>query len=173
VEAQLAIETDPFSHSAIREMALALNMNDRCDETLELLRPLKTLSPPASIAGMIGGACYARKRMWPEAVAEFRWASETGAKAALAFLGYALARAGQRDEAVRILSDLVTGREDSHGAFGIAVVYAGLQDYDQSFAWLDKAADENSVRVYIMDPMFDDLHRDPRFDRFKRRMGLQ
>jgi TolB-like protein/DNA-binding SARP family transcriptional activator len=172
-EAQLAIKTDPFSHSAIREMALALNMNDRCDETLELLRPLKTLSPPASIAGMIGGACYARKRMWPEAVAEFRWARETGAKAALAFLGYALARAGQRDEAVRILSDLVTGREDSHGAFGIAVVYAGLRDYDQSFAWLDKAADENSVRVYIMDPMFDDLHRDPRFDRFKRRMGLQ
>jgi TolB-like protein/DNA-binding SARP family transcriptional activator len=169
--ARLGLEADPFSHSAVRELTLALNMNGRCDESLALLRPLKDLSPPASIAGMIGGACYASKQMWPEAVAEFRWAHEIGARSALGFLGYALARGGETDEARRILSDLQSGREISHGAFGIAVVYAGLRDYDQAFAWLDKAADENSARVYLMDPMFEDLHRDPRFDRLKARLS--
>ena len=88
-------------------------------------------------------------------------------------LGYALARAGQRDEATNILSDLLAGRKYSHGAFGIATVYAGLADYDQAFAWLDRAVDENSVRPYIMGPMFEDLRRDARFARVKSRMGPQ
>jgi serine/threonine-protein kinase len=172
--ARLGMEIDPFSISAIRELALALNMNGRCDETLELLRPLKSLSPPEGVAGVIMGLCYAKKEMWPEAIAEFRWVKEeTDARAALAFLGYSLARAGQREEAMSILSDLLAERRYSHGAFGIAVVYTGFRDYDQAFAWLDKAAEESSVWPYIMDPVFEDLHRDPRFDRFKRRIGLQ
>lgn len=172
--ARLGMNLDPFSVAAVREMALALMMNGRCDEALELLRPLKSVSPPAGVAGVIAGQCYAAKQMWPEAIAEFRWAmAKSDARVALAFLGYALARAGQRDEAMTILSDLQAGRKDSHGAFGIAAVYAGLRNYDQAFAWLDKAVDQNSMRPYIMGPMFDDLHRDPRFARFEQRMGIQ
>ncbi len=164
--ARRGLDIDPYSHSAVREVALALNMNGRCDETLELLRPLKDLDPPAGVAGVIRGQCYARKQMWPEAIAEFRWAMEqTEARAALGFLGYALARGGRRDEALGILSDLLAGRKHSHGAFGIAVVYTGLRDYDQAFAWLEKAIEDGSWRVYIVDPLFEDLHRDPRFER--------
>jgi tetratricopeptide (TPR) repeat protein len=172
--ARLGVAIDPLSLQAIRELALALNMNSRCDETLALLAPLKSLSPPVGIAGLIRGLCYAKQEMWPQAITELRWATETTeARASLAFLGYALARAGQRDEAMSILSDLLAGRKYSHGAFGIAVVYTGLGDYDQAFAWLDRAVEEGSVRVYIMDPVFEDLHRDPRFDRFRRRISLQ
>ncbi len=171
-EARLALETDPFSHTAIREMARALLVNGRCDEALNLLRPLKVLSPPVGFAGIIGGQCYATNGMWPEAIAEFRWAEEHSAGSAPAFLGYALARAGRRDEAMDILSDLLAGRDYSHGAFGIAVVYTGLRDYDQAFAWLDRAVDENSVNRDLMLPVFEDLHRDPRFERLKARLGL-
>ena len=63
-----------------------------------------------------------------------------------------------------VLSDLLAGRKYSHGAFGIAVVYTDLRDYDQAFAWLDKALDENRVTRDLMLPVFDDLHRDPRFE---------
>ena len=170
--ARVGLEIDPFSHAAIREMALALAANGRCDEALERLQPLKALSPPAGVAGVIRGQCYAVKQMWPEAIAEFRWAAETtDAKAALAFLGYALARAGRRDEARIILSDLLAGRRYSHGAFGIATVYAGLGDRERAFAWLDRAVGEKTVRPYIMGPMFEDLRRDARFTRLRARMG--
>ena len=108
--------------------------------------------------------------MWPEAIAEFRWAEANSAGSAPAFLGFALARAGRRDEANDILSDLLAGQEFSHGAFGIAVVYTGLRDYDQAFAWLDKAADENSVNRDLMLPVFEELHRDPRFERLRSRL---
>ena len=168
VAARLGLALDHFSVQAIREMALALSTNGRCDEALELLRPLKALSPPAGVAGVIRGQCYARKQMWPEAIAELRWTMETGdARMALGLLGFALARGGHEAEARDILTDLLAGRRRSHGAFGVAVVYAGLRNYDQAFAWLAKAKDEGSVRVYIMDPLFADLHQDPRFDRLR------
>jgi len=172
-EARLALENDPYSHTAIREMARALFANGRCDEALDLLASLKELSPPSAVAGITGGQCHAHEGRWPEAIAEFRWADEHSAPAAPALIAYAQARAGRRDEAEAILSDLLSGRRDSHGAFGIAVVYAGLGDYDQAFAWLDKAADEKTITRDLMLPVFGDLHRDPRFERLKARLGLQ
>jgi serine/threonine-protein kinase len=164
--AERGLALDPYSVAAIREMALALSTNGRCDEALTLLRPLEDLNPPAAVAGVIRGQCYARKQMWPEAIAELRWAMKTAeARTALGLLGYVLARGGRSAEARGILSDLLAGRKQSHGAFGIALVYAGLRDYDHAFAWLEKASREGSIRVYIMDPLFEDLQRDPRFDR--------
>jgi tetratricopeptide (TPR) repeat protein len=172
-EARLGVASDPFSHSAIRELALALATNGRCEEAIQVLRPLKTLSPPAAVAGVVSGQCYASMGMWPEAIAELSWAADGGATFAVAFLGHALAGAGRRDEAATVLSDLLSGRRDSHGSFGIATVYAGLGDYDQAFAWLDRAIDEDSMNQYIMHPVFADLHRDPRFDRVETRMGVR
>ncbi len=169
--ARIGLDVNPYSVAATRELALALAGNGRCDEALELLRPTKSLNPPARVAGVVGGQCHAAAGRWPEAIAEFQWAMDGDAKSALAFLGYALARAGQRDSAQRILVDLLAGRKYSHGPFGIAIVYAGLGDRDQAFAWLDKAADELTVRAYIMGPMFEELRRDARFARFRRRMA--
>ena len=170
--ARTGLLNDPYSHSAIRELALALLMNGGCDEALERLRPLKALVPAAGVAGVIGGQCYASQAKWPEAIAEFRWAREnSGALTAESLLGFALARAGRRDEAMSILADLLSGRTNSHGAIGIAIVYAGLGDHDQAFEWLDKAVDQ-TLSVYIMGPMFADLHRDSRFALFKTRLGI-
>ncbi|HEU4799755.1 MAG TPA: protein kinase [Gemmatimonadales bacterium] len=163
--AHRGLALDPYSVAAIREMALALSANGRCNEALTLLRPLKDLTPPAAVAGVIRGQCYARKEMWPEALAELRWAGGVGARAALGLEGYVLARGGRSEEARAILSDLETGRRQSHGAFGVGLIYAGLHDYDRAFAWLEKASQEGSIRVYIMDPLFEDLQRDPRFHR--------
>ena len=170
--ARIGVSLDPFSVQAIRELALALAVNDRCDEAIERLRPLRALSPPSGMAGIISGQCYAARHRWREAIAEFHWANETGARAALAFLAHAQARAGQREAATAILADLLAGRQDSHGAFGIAIVYAGLGDFDAAFPWLERAVDERSWRPYLWGPMLDDLRRDPRFARVKRRMGL-
>jgi hypothetical protein len=52
-------------------------------------------------------------------------------------------------------------------------VHAGLGDFDQAFAWLDKSVDDRSIGSLIMGPTFEDLHRDPRFQKLKERLGLQ
>jgi tetratricopeptide (TPR) repeat protein len=163
-EARAGLANDPLSYSAIREMALALNMNKRCDESLRILAPLKVLKPPAGVAGVISGQCYAYRKMWPEAIAEFEWTlNNAKASVAPAFLAYALARAGRTAEARKILAEMLANRTYSRGGFGIGVVYAGLGDYDRAFEWLEKGIGEAQSTQYILDPMFEDLQRDPRF----------
>jgi hypothetical protein len=84
-----------------------------------------------------------------------------------------LARAGERQEAGRILAGLLARRERTGaGAFQIAMVHAGLGDLDQTFAWLDRSVDDHSIGSVIMGPTFDELHGDPRFARLRARLGL-
>jgi len=166
VEARAGVAYDPLSYSAIRELALALNMNKRCDESLKILAPLKSLSPPAVVAGVISGQCYAYKKMWPRAIAEFDWARKNGnSSVALSLYAYALARDGRTDEARKILSDMLANRTSSRGGIGIGIVYAGLGDYDSAFHWLQKGIGEAQSAQYLQDPMFEDLQRDPRFSK--------
>jgi serine/threonine protein kinase/tetratricopeptide (TPR) repeat protein len=173
-EARLGLEIDPYSVAAIREVALALIMNRKYDEAIRLLRPLKSVVPPAGVAGIVAGQAYAAKGMWPEAIAEYRWAiTHASGASGPGFLGHALARAGQEKEARQILADLLSKEKDSHGAFGIAIIYAGLRDYDKAFEWLGKAADEHSIVSYIVEPMFDDLHSDPRYREVMNRLHAQ
>jgi hypothetical protein len=55
------------------------------------------------------------------------------------------------------------------------VIYAGLGQTVQAFAWLNRAFDDRSyfLPVYLTtDARLDNLHGDPRFDDLRRRVGL-
>lgn len=79
--------------------------------------------------------------------------AEAGDPLFTALLGHMLGKTGQRGEANRILADLKARRERTGvGAFHIAIVYAGLGDLDETFAWLDKSIDDRSIVSYIMGP---------------------
>jgi hypothetical protein len=124
------------------------------------------------------------KEMWEEAIAAIRPQAERDLAAASSTLqsvplyGYLLARSGQREEADRILETLLArSQRTGTGAFGVAAVYAGLGDFDQAFVWLDRSIDDRSAmrgsHFNIMEPTFEDLRSDPRFERYKERLGLQ
>ncbi len=59
-------------------------------------------------------------------------------------------------------------------AFGIAVIYARLGDKDRAFEWLEKsfAAHEEDLIYLKIEPAFDGLSSDPRFQDLLRRVGL-
>jgi hypothetical protein len=56
----------------------------------------------------------------------------------------------------------------------LAVIYLGLDDKDQAFAWLEKAYQErfSSLIYFTVDPALDSLRPDPRFDDLARRLNL-
>ena len=56
----------------------------------------------------------------------------------------------------------------------MALVYIGLQDTDQAFAWLERAyADHSHLLAWLkVDPRFDGIRGDPRYRDLLRRMGL-
>ncbi len=173
-EGRRAVELDPMSANANAELAHALLASNRCDEALAQLQKLKSLRPPLLKASSFAAQCYARKRMWPEAIAELQRTRKHGGPRGEAQLGYVFARAGRRDDAQRILTALLDrSRHIDGGAFEVAVVYVGLGEKDQAFAWLDKAVDDGSLGFDWLPSLVDDLRPDPRFDRLRQRIGIQ
>jgi tetratricopeptide (TPR) repeat protein len=174
VEGRRALELDPLSPSANAEVARALLVNDRCDEALAQLDKLRSLRPPLLRAGHIAAQCYARKQMWPQAIAEMQRILVNAGPPAQALLGYMLARGGRTDEARRILAALLDrSRRINGGAFDVATVYAGLGDKDQAFRWLEKSVGDRSIRLENLPSVIETLRGDPRFETFRRRARLE
>jgi DNA-binding SARP family transcriptional activator/TolB-like protein len=172
-EAQRALDLDPLSPSANAELARALLANGRADDALAQLQKVASLRPPLLRADIIAAQSYMKKSMWPQAIAVLRTQAERGGPTALAHLGYALGRTGQREAALRIRAMLVDRwRNDTGGALEVALVSAGLGDLDQAFAWLDRGIAGGSMRAEGTELLLEDLHRDPRFERVRERMGL-
>jgi tetratricopeptide (TPR) repeat protein len=171
-EARRAEALDPLSVTAIREVGRALYSARRYDESLIELNRARSMGPPVRNVPVIAAQVYAKKGMLSQAIAELQRGRST--PFARALLGHMFGLAGNKQEASRILAALVAQFEAGKGsAFAVAVVYAGLRDYDNAFKWLDKSFEDSSIRANIMDPIFDDLRADPRFRAFRPRLGLR
>ena len=96
--------------------------------------------------------------------------------ALLALLGHLDAVSGQQAAARRIISQLqlMSGSQYIPSLY-VALIYIGLRNNDQAFAWLDKAYEERSeYLVYLpTEPMADPLRNDPRFPALLKRLGLK
>ena len=171
--AQRAAAENANSPAAITEVARALLVNGRCDEALELLGRLTYLRPPPARAADIAAQCYGRREMWQQAIDELRPVAERNPLQQEPWLAFMLARGGQTAEALQIRDRLLDRwRSGGSGAYGLAVTYAGLRELDSAFVWLDKAIDDRSLRHTVMEPAFEELRRDPRFDRLRKKLGM-
>lgn len=82
---------------------------------------------------------------------------------------------GRRVEAEKVLAELQEISKQRYvSPYYVAMIYAGLGDKDQAFAWLDKAFRERSRRLVFLKvaSIWDGLHPDPRFADLLRRIGL-
>jgi serine/threonine-protein kinase len=86
--------------------------------------------------------------------------------------GFVLALAGRTSEARREIA-MLEGRSGADDA--VAAIYAALGDKDSAMLWLERSArarDFTSIFLNV-NPMFDSLHGDPRFQRLVSRIGLR
>lgn len=112
----------------------------------------------------------------PAAVAAFGKARELDDNPEnLVALGYCHGVAGRRAEAMKCL-DALTGLAPRRyvAPINCALVYTGLGDRDQAFTWLEKAREDHSqwLSEIRVDPAFDPLRGDPRFDALMQRMKM-
>jgi Flp pilus assembly protein TadD len=115
--------------------------------------------------------------MHAEAINELQKACElsVGNTEALSFLGFAYAAAGNRDQALEMLVELSELSKHSHvPPYHFAIVYAGLGDNDRAFEWLERSFEKHAVDLFTLrvEPMFDGLRSDPRFEDLQFRVGL-
>jgi len=141
----------------------------RPDESIEILRRAHEMDPTLWVPlGYLGGA-QTLKGQYTEAASTFRKTIDIsdGSPNAKSHLAYALAKAGQRDEALKLIDELKRLAEREHiNSFHFAVPYIGLGDKDEAFFWLARGVDEGSIGFRQLDvhPWFEDLRSDPRFE---------
>ena len=90
-------------------------------------------------------------------------------------LAYLYGRAGQEAQAQSALKRLL--ELNRHGQVDPSVVlwaYAGMGNKDQAFAWMERAYEQhsNSLTSLKVEPGYDSLRSDPRFQSFLHRVGL-
>ena len=175
-ELKKAQKLDPLSLIINTELGNAFSFAGQDDQAIEQLR--RTLDMDSSFAPAHRGLgwAYTRKEMYAEAIAEFQKAIslEKDNTFSLMSLGYAYGVSGKREDAQRILDQLIelSKRFYVPPTF-IAAVYVGLGDKDQAFQWLEKAYSERDDLLYLkVAPPWVRLSSDPRFSSLVRRVGL-
>ena len=170
--ARRGVDADPLSAGANAELGNALCFARQYDSALAQLTRVAAVRPPLRRTATYIAEVYAATGRWSEAIAVLRPVAAHQPHA-FGLLGYALARSGARDEARRLLGQMLS--DESAGlapAAGIAEIYAGLGEYDRAFVWLERSFDDYSLRPRIMGPLFDELRADSRFERVRSRLGL-
>jgi tetratricopeptide (TPR) repeat protein len=98
----------------------------------------------------------------------------SSATAYVAGLGWGFARAGRRDEANSILDELLRDRAAGKYVMAaqIAMIYGELQKKNEALRWLEEGYQERSAwMIYLnVDPRYDNLRFEPRFQELLRRM---
>ncbi len=168
-EGKRAVELDPLSLVINADLGQDYFIARRYDEAIAQLRKTIEMDPRFYLTHWDLGQVWQLKGQLNEAIAEYRKAVELNDDPfVLALLGQAYARAGQREEAQRILARL-SGEAKSRyvHAYSFALMYLALGDKERAIDEMERAYRERAggdVSWIKVDPLLDDLRGNPRFE---------
>ena len=173
---QRACELDPLSLMINANLSYLSFFAGRYDQAIEhALRTLE-LNTHFTFARWVGALSYLQTGDHARAIAELQEVVAHADDAPFAgWLGYAYAKAGQRDNARRVLEQQKAPSAQRYVvAAEIARVHAGLGELEEAVAWLERAyAGREAYMPYLnVDPSFDSLRSNPRFQDILRRMNF-
>jgi eukaryotic-like serine/threonine-protein kinase len=175
-EYKRALELDPLSLVINWNLGVGFINVRQYDQAIEQLRKTIELDPNFALAHIFLGFAYVQKSMYNEATSEYEKALtiSPGNTVALAYLGYSYARSGRRAEAAKLLDQLNDFSKRNYvPAVRRAYIYIGLGEKEKAFESLEKAYEERTIGIVIINPIFNPLRSDPRFTDLLRRMNLQ
>jgi TolB-like protein/DNA-binding winged helix-turn-helix (wHTH) protein/Tfp pilus assembly protein PilF len=176
-EARRALELDPLSPLTNEELADAEMSARQYDAAIEQYQKTLELYPDQPAPRDSLGWAYVYKRMYDRGIEEIRksialYGEDASLSPEIAFI-YAMT--GRRGDAQKILDRLLsTAKTTPIAAHHLALIYVGMGRKDEAFAWLEKAFEEHSPMMAWLkvDPRFDSLREEPRFQDLMRRVGL-
>jgi TolB-like protein/Tfp pilus assembly protein PilF len=175
-EAEQATKLDPVSAPAQSNLASILWHARQYGQSIEQAKRVIELNPDYTRAYEDLGRAYEQAGAVDLAIQTFQKAlSIEEAQGTKASLAHTYTVAGKPDEAMRILRELEDAAKTTFvPAYSFALIYSGLRKFDEAFMWLDKAYDERSASLPFMrvNPRFDSLRGDPRFEKLLERLGL-
>lgn len=176
-EAKRARELDPLNlRTNVLEGSFLFSAG-RIDEALTRLQKTSELDANYWLAHHFTSGVYIEKGMYTEAIAAARKARGLAGASTqpIGFLGYALAKSGQRAEARGLLDGLLKSSSEQYvSAYSIALIYNGLEENDEAIASLERGFKQRDPRMVFLkvEPKWNNLHNDPRFKELLRKIGF-
>jgi TolB-like protein/Flp pilus assembly protein TadD len=171
-----AQQLDPASPNIARAAGLILSSEKQYDQAIKELHRAIELDPTHFNTHVGLGELYVRTGRFSEALAELEKADQmsAGNPPIRARLAWSYAQGGRKQEAERLLAELLGKVKPGYLAVPIALVYMGLGRKQDALGWLERAADEHESGVTGLgaNPDWEPLRSDPRFQAILRRVGL-
>lgn len=176
-EIRRARDLDPVSLIINTNVGVILYFARQYDEAIDQFRRALELDPGFVPAYWSLEWAYEQKGRYEEAITAIEHALRLsgGSPVYDSMRGHAYAVAGKRAEAQKVIEELQALSNRRYvSPFEIALVYIGLGDTGEAFRWLDRAYEERSFWLVLLnvDPRFDHLRSDQRFQDLVRRVGL-
>ena len=168
--ARRAIELDPLNAASRARLGWVEYQMGSLDEAVADLKRALELSPDAPSHGLLS-EIYVLQGRPQDALAEI----EQGRLNFFRLQHYAIAyhALGREKESDTALRELIK-KYHTTAAFQIAEVYAFLKQPDEAFEWLDRAYAQRDGGVIQtkVDPLLKNLHGDPRYAAFLKKLNL-
>jgi len=176
-EAKRALELDPLNLMIGSWVGLRYYLARRYDSAVQQSLNTVDLDPSFAAAHLILGESYIQHGKHKESLDELQKAADLSGNSSLytAQVGVSLALAGEKSRArrlIRELQDVSTKRYVS--PYGMAQICAALNDKEQTYKWLETAYRDRAVWMSYLavDPVFDSIRSEDRFQDLLRRVGL-
>jgi eukaryotic-like serine/threonine-protein kinase len=175
-EMKRAQQLDPLNLLINVNVSLPLYFMRQYDQAIEQSRKVIEMDPNFYLAHYAVGMASAQKGDFDQAIVELQKARALEDKPwIVGTLGYAYAASARRGEAHKLLEELKEQAKQRHVTpYWIAMIYVGLGEKDEAFAWFEKAYQErtSSLLWFKTDPLLDSLRSDPRFQDLLQRIGF-
>ena len=172
-----AAELDPLSAPVYTDMGFSFYYGRNYDSAIKKLEQSLQINSEYPLAHIWLGRCFQAKKMYPEAIAEFKriLASAPHWSVAMAQIGNVYGVSGDKINSQNVLDTMILlSQKQFVTAYGVALVYAGLDEKDNVFKWLDQAYEERSNwLVWVKsDPRWIPFQSDKRYAELVNKVGL-
>jgi tetratricopeptide (TPR) repeat protein len=176
-EIKLARDIDPRSLIINANVGWCYYLAGDPDHAIEAEKTTLRLDPGFVVAHGYLGQAYLQKKMYYQAIAEFRNTvslspSDMARKAELA---YAYAQSGKAEQAREILQEFLLAPSGTYiSPYTWAMLYAGMDRKQDAIEWLEKGYEERNARMVnlAVHPMFAFLRGDAGFEKLLARMNV-
>ncbi len=166
----------PLDLNVNLDLASLLLSTGRVDESIKQTQIALELDPNFWWSYQVLGLAYERKKQYPEAIEALEKARRVDVNpTSLGYLGYVYAAAGKKAQAQKVLEELKELSKQRYvSPYSLVCIYAGLNDQDQAFKWLERTYQERSFFMTLLklETVLDNLRPDPRFRQLLKRMNL-
>jgi tetratricopeptide (TPR) repeat protein len=144
---------------------------------IEKIKSALDLNPNLILAHLWLGRAYQAKKMYSEAIDQYKQTLAINPEWPVAYaqIGNVYGVSGQKVQAEKVLDKMQSLSLTRYVTpYGIALLYAGLNDHDKAFEWLEKALQDRAHwLVWLnLDPRWDAIRSDKRFAVLVVKVGL-